>query len=46
MNISFWWILLFFAAIIYFLYVKVISNRNKVLEALSGIDVQMKKGLI
>lgn len=43
MGISFWWILLLFAGIIYFLYAKVISNRNKMLEALSGIDVQMKK---
>lgn len=38
-------ILIALLAFFYFWYVTIISRRNKVLEALSGIDVQLKKRL-
>lgn len=43
MDIPFWVYLLIPVAIIYFWYASLIGKRNKALEALSGIDVQIKQ---
>ncbi len=43
MDFSFFLFIVVPIIILYFLYVSVIKKRNKALEALSGIDIQLKK---
>lgn len=42
MNINIFFVIIAFSAIFYFWYVSILKRRNKVLETLSGVDVQLK----
>jgi LemA protein len=42
MNINIFFFIIVFSSVFYFWYVSILKRRNKVLETLSGIDVQLK----